>query len=428
MDYFQYDKKQLHAENIPITDITNQYGTPCYIYSRATLVRHWQVFDQALGNYPHQICYAVKANSNLAVLNVLAQLGSGFDIVSGGELARVIAAQGNPSKTVFSGIGKRSDEIQAALEAGIGCLNVESEPELERINQIAAQLGKKAPIAIRINPNVDAKTHPYIATGLKDNKFGIDINSALAAYQKAQTLPHLEIIGVDCHIGSQITELSPFLAALDSLLSFIQTLKDHDISITHLNLGGGLGVPYKTGDQISKDEIPPSPAEYANAIFNRLQQSEIKPKLMIEPGRVIAANAGILVTRVEYLKTTPHKNFAIVDAAMNDLIRPSLYQAWQTIIPVIEKDDHQNPQQTYDIVGPVCESGDFLGKERALNLAPNDLLAVRTAGAYGFVMSSNYNTRPRCPEVMVDSDQVHLVRERESVADLLKTERLIHDA
>ena len=414
MDHFNYKNGLLHAEDVPLKRIAGAHGTPCYVYSRATLERHWHAFDHAFAGHPHLVCYAVKANSNLAVLDVLARLGSGFDIVSMGELERVIKVGGRASKIVFSGVGKRADEIQRALELGIRCFNIESEPELERLSQIATGMGVEAPIALRVNPDVDAQTHPYISTGLKENKFGIPIEAALALYRKAAQLPGLKISGIDCHIGSQLTELSPFLDALDRVLLLVDRLAELGISIDHLDIGGGLGVPYK-------DETPPSPAEYAQALSSRLQD---KPyEIFMEPGRAIAANAGILLTRVEYLKPTQEKDFAIVDAAMNDLIRPALYQSWQEIVPV--DSTSQGRDGRYDIVGPVCETGDFLGKERQLSLSPGELLAVRSAGAYGFVMASNYNSRPRPAEVMVDGTDMYLVRERETLADLYRGEHLI---
>ncbi len=414
MDHFNYKNGQLHAEDIPVREIAAAHGTPCYVYSRATLERHWRAFDEAFSNHPHLVCYAVKANSNLAVLDVLARLGSGFDIVSLGELERVIKAGGRTSRIVFSGVGKRVDEMQRALELGIRCFNVESEPELERLSQVATAMGVEAPVALRVNPDVDAGTHPYISTGLKENKFGIPIAQAAALYEKAAALPGLKISGIDCHIGSQLTELSPFLDALDRVLLLVDELASRGIDIDHLDLGGGLGVSYK-------DETPPSPAEYARAISEQLADRPFD--IFIEPGRAIAANAGILLTRVEYLKPTEEKDFAIVDAAMNDLIRPALYQSWQAIIPADEQ--ARGRDGVYDIVGPVCETGDFLGKERALSLSPGDLLAVRSAGAYGFTMASNYNSRPRAAEVMVDGDQMYLVRERETLADLYRGEHLI---
>ncbi len=414
MDYFQYQQDQLFAEQVPVAEIAAQHGTPAYIYSRATLERHWRAFDQAFGEFPHQICYAVKANSNLAVLNVLARLGSGFDIVSGGELARVLKAGGDPTKVVFSGVGKTEAELRQGLQAGIGCFNVEVQGELDRLNRIAGELGVKAPVSLRVNPDVDAQTHPYIATGLKENKFGIAPHAALDEYRRAAGLPHIEIVGLDCHIGSQLTNLSPFLDALERVLDLAGQLQSEGIALSHLDLGGGLGIRYR-------DETPPEPAEYVGAILNRLEDE--KYTIFLEPGRSIAGNAGILVTRVEYLKHTPAKCFAIVDAAMNDLLRPALYDAWQDIIPVQKHQDI--PGQQVDVVGPVCETGDFLGRERFLSLREGDLLAVRSAGAYGFVMSSNYNSRPRPAEIMVSGDQAYVVRERESVEDLWRGERLL---
>ncbi|HIF9202162.1 TPA: diaminopimelate decarboxylase [Photobacterium damselae] len=415
MDYFNYQQDgQLWAEQVSAQSLAAQYDTPLYVYSRATLERHWQAFDRAVASHPHLICYAVKANSNLAVLNVLAKLGSGFDIVSLGELERVIAAGGDPSKVVFSGVGKTVAEMTRALSLGIKCFNVESEPELERLNQVAAELGVIAPISLRINPDVDAKTHPYISTGLRDNKFGITFERALDVYRLAHRLPNLNVVGMDCHIGSQLTEITPFIDAVDRLLSLIDTLADEGITIAHLDVGGGLGVTY---DQ----EQPPEPSDYAIALLERLNQYP-ELELIFEPGRAIAANAGILLTRVEYLKHTEYKNFAIVDAAMNDLIRPTLYSAWQAIIPVSPR---QGEMQTYDIVGPICETGDFIGRDRQLALEPNDLLAVRSAGAYGFVMASNYNTRARAAEVMVDGEQSYLVRQRETLQQLWQGESLL---
>ncbi|MEY3280229.1 MAG: hypothetical protein RL674_214, partial [Pseudomonadota bacterium] len=387
MDHFTYRDNQLFVENVAIDAIVKQHGSPCYIYSRATLERHWNAFNNAFGSHAHLICYAVKANSNLGVLNVLARLGSGFDIVSIGELERVLQAGGDPKKVVFSGVGKREDEIRAALKIGIRCFNIEVLGELERINQVAGELGVRAPVSFRVNPDVDAQTHPYISTGLKENKFGIAIEKALEAYQAAAALPNIDVVGVDCHIGSQLTQTRPFLDALDKVLLLIDKLRGHDITLKHLDLGGGLGICYR-------DEQPPEPADYITAILARLGDTPLE--IMLEPGRAIVGNAGILVTRVEYLKPTEHKNFAIVDAAMNDLVRPALYGAWQDIIPV--KNDSTAPELVWDIVGPVCETGDFLGKERTLKLSQNDLLAVRSSGAYGFTMSSNYNSRPRVVE------------------------------
>ena len=414
MDYFNYRDNELFAEDIAVQDIVKKYGSPCYIYSRATLERHWHAFDKAFQDHLHLICYAVKANSNIGLLNLLARLGSGFDIVSLGELERVIAAGGDPKKVVFSGIGKREDEILAALKIGIRCFNIEVRDELDRINRLAKLLGVIAPVSFRVNPNVDAKTHPYISTGLKENKFGIDIDQALTEYRRAATMPNINIIGIDCHIGSQLTETGPFLDALDKLLELVSALKADNINLHHLDLGGGLGIRYNT-------ETPPKPADYIELILERLGATDFE--ILLEPGRAIVGNAGILVTQIEYLKPTPHKNFAIVDAAMNDLMRPSLYSAWQEIIPIVKNSNA--PEKLWDIVGPVCETGDFLGKERMLKLAQGDLLAIRSSGAYGFSMSSNYNSRPRVPELMVDGNQVHLIRERESLIDLWSSEHLL---
>ncbi|WP_218764948.1 diaminopimelate decarboxylase [Vibrio parahaemolyticus] len=415
MDYFNYqDDGQLWAEDVPLQALAEQYGTPLYVYSRATLERHWKAFDSAVDQHPHLVCYAVKANSNLGVLNALARLGSGFDIVSGGELERVIAAGGDAKKVVFSGVGKTPAEMKRALELGIKCFNVESEPELERLNKVAGELGVIAPISLRINPDVDAKTHPYISTGLRDNKFGIAFDRAPEVYQFAQSLPNLNVQGIDCHIGSQLTSIDPFIDATDRLLALIDDLKAQGINIRHLDVGGGLGVVYR-------DELPPQPSDYAKALLGRLENHQ-DLELIFEPGRAIAANAGILLTRVEFLKHTEHKNFAIIDAAMNDLMRPALYQAWQDIVPVSPRNGEP---QTYDLVGPICETGDFLGKDRALVLQEGDLLAVRSAGAYGFVMSSNYNTRTRAAEVMVDGNQSHLVRQREELTSLWQLEQIL---
>lgn len=413
MDYFTYQQQQLFAEDVAITDIVETVGSPCYIYSKATLERHWHAFNNAFGSHPHLICYAVKANSNLAILNVLARLGSGFDIVSIGELKRVLQAGGDPQKIVFSGVGKRKDEILAALKIGIRCFNVEVSAELDRINQLAASIGVIAPISLRVNPNVDAKTHPYISTGLKENKFGIETKLALTDYQRATKMSNLKIVGIDCHIGSQLTETQPFLDALDKVLDIVQQLKTMEINLEHIDLGGGLGICYQ-------DELPPEPAKYVTALLNRLGAN--KHTIFLEPGRAIAGNAGILVTKVEYLKPTSDKNFAIVDAAMNDLVRPALYDAWQEIIPVCK---NNNANLLWDIVGPVCETGDFLGKQRLLSLATGDLLAVRSAGAYGFTMSSNYNSRPRAAEIMVDKDQIHIIRERETLKQLWAGEKTL---
>jgi diaminopimelate decarboxylase len=414
MDFFNYRNDDLFAEDIAVQDIVYKYGSPCYIYSRATLERHWRAFDQAFGTQKHLICYAVKANSNIALLNLLARLGSGFDIVSIGELKRVLAAGGDAKKIVFSGVGKREDEMLAALKLGIRCFNVEVSGELDRLDALAGQLGVKAPVSFRVNPDVDAKTHPYISTGLKENKFGIDITQALHEYRRAAAMPNIEVIGIDCHIGSQLTETRPFLDALERVLDLIAELKSAGICLHHLDLGGGLGIRYK-------DEQPPEPAEYISAVLERLGTTDFE--ILLEPGRAIVGNAGILVTQVEYLKPTANKNFAIVDAAMNDLVRPSLYSAWQDIIPVNKQSDA--PQINWDIVGPVCETGDFLGKDRSLKLSQGDLLAIRSSGAYGFSMSSNYNSRPRVAEVLVDGDRMHLIRERETIQQLWSGEHLL---
>ncbi len=410
MDYFDYRDGHLYAEEVALDTIAAQYGTPCYVYSRATLERHWRAFDTALAARPHLVCYAVKANANLAVLNVLARLGSGFDIVSVGELERVLAAGGDPRKVVFSGVGKRADEMRRALELNIHCFNVESEAELDILNQIAGELGLRAPVSLRVNPDVDARTHPYISTGLKENKFGIDIASAPSVYARAARLPHIETVGVDCHIGSQLTDIAPFIDALDRISCLVDQLAHQGITLRHLDVGGGLGIRYR-------DEQPPRPDVYAGALSARLAGRDLD--LLIEPGRAIAGNAGVLLTRIEYLKLGEHKHFAVVDAAMNDLVRPALYDAWQDIVPVIPR---QGEARQYDVVGPVCETGDFLGKDRALIIEQGDLLAVRSAGAYGFSMSSNYNSRPRAAEVMVDGRQVHLVRPRETLTALYSGE------
>ncbi len=415
MDYFNYQGPHLQAEQVRLDSIASQFGTPTYVYSRATLERHYRAFTEAAGSQPHLVCYAVKANSNIALLNLLARLGSGFDIVSEGELRRVLQAGGDPAKVVFSGVGKSATEIEFALTTGIKCFNVESAPELHRIAEIAAKLGKVAPISIRVNPDIDAKTHPYISTGLKANKFGIDINEAPAIYQQAAAYPQLKICGVDCHIGSQLTETQPFLDALDKLLLLIDKLAAAGIVLSHIDIGGGLGVTYL-------DETPPHPAEYAAQVVKRLAAYP-HLTLLFEPGRAIMANAGVLLTKVEYLKPGQEKNFAIVDAAMNDLIRPALYSAWMNIVPAELKPAVAT--QTYDVVGPVCETGDFLGKDRALAIESGDLLVVRSAGAYGFTMSSNYNSRLRAAEVLVDGEQVHLVRQREQWQDLWHGEQLL---
>ena len=416
MDHFQRIGGRLHGEEVPLDELAAAHGTPLYVYSRATLERHWRAFDAALGDLPHLVCYAVKANSNLAVLDVLARLGSGFDIVSAGELARVLRAGGDPRKVVFSGVGKRADEMAAALAAGIRCFNVESAAELARLNAVAAQANAVAPVSLRVNPDVDAGTHPYIATGLRENKFGVAVDDAFALYREAAAMPHVAVAGIDCHIGSQLTALAPFTDALARVLALVDRLRDAGIALAHLDLGGGLGIRYR-------DEKPPEPVDYARALRPLLAGRTLE--LLIEPGRAIAGNAGVLLTRVEHLKLTTDRAFAIVDAAMNDLIRPALYQAWMGIEPVLPNPDA--PEREYDVVGPVCETGDFLGKQRVLAVAEGDLLAVRGAGAYGFVMSSNYNTRPRAAEVLVDGERVHLVRERETVDDLLRGEHRLPD-
>lgn len=403
----------MYVESVPVADIAARYGTPVYIYSRSALEQNWSAFDRAFGKHPHLICYAVKANSNLAVLNLLAHLGSGFDIVSVGELERVLKAGGKADKIVFSGVGKREVELRRALEVGIRCFNVEVAEELDRLDRIAGELGLKAPVSLRVNPDVDAKTHPYIATGMKESKFGLDIKTALDEILRAAELPHVEIVGLDCHIGSQLTGVTPFLDALERMLVMAEHVEQAGIALRHLDLGGGLGISYR-------NETPPQPAEYVAALLAKLGGRNYE--IWLEPGRAVVGNAGILVTRVEYLKKTPAKDFAIVDAAMNDLLRPALYQAWQEIVPVCPRADV--PEAVYDIVGPVCESGDFLGRERRFRLAPGDLLAVRSAGAYGFSMSSNYNSRPRPAEVLVDGSQVHLIRRRETLEDLWRGEQI----
>jgi diaminopimelate decarboxylase len=414
MEHFDYLDGILYAEDVAVNSIAADFGTPCYVYSRAALEQHFCEYRDALADTDHLICYAVKANSNLAVLNVLARLGAGFDIVSGGELERVVAAGGDPARTVFSGVGKTPAEMTRALELGIHCFNLESAAELEVLNQVAAQGGYIAPVSVRVNPDVDARTHPYISTGLRENKFGVTADEALRVYRRAAELENIRVVGLDCHIGSQLTELDPFIDALRHLLDLVDELADGGITIEHLDLGGGLGVRYR-------DEQPPSIGEYIAAIRTQLTGRDLQ--LVFEPGRSIAANAGLLVTRVEYLKTTPDHNFALVDAAMNDMIRPALYQAWLDIQPVDTTPGGQRAH--WDVVGPVCETGDFLGKDRELELSPGDLLAIFGAGAYGFSMSSNYNSRPRAAEIMVDGAQSHLVRERESITDMIRQENCL---
>ncbi|RRV89935.1 diaminopimelate decarboxylase [Stutzerimonas stutzeri] len=413
MEAFSYRDGQLFAEGVALPALAQRFGTPTYVYSRAHIEAQYRAYSDALEGMPHLVCFAVKANSNLGVLNVLARLGAGFDIVSRGELERVLAAGGEPGRIVFSGVGKTRDDMRRALEVGVHCFNVESTDELERLQQVAAELGMKAPVSLRVNPDVDAGTHPYISTGLKENKFGIDIDNAEAVYARAAELPNLEVVGVDCHIGSQLTSLPPFLDALDRLLALIDRLATRGIQIRHLDLGGGLGVRYR-------DEQPPLAGDYIQAVRQRIEGRGLA--LVFEPGRSIVANAGLLLTRVEYLKHTAHKDFAIVDAAMNDLIRPALYQAWMNVVAV---QPHEGDTRRYDIVGPICETGDFLAKDRELALAEGDLLAVCSAGAYGFVMSSNYNTRGRAAEVLVDGDQAFEVRRRESVQELYAGESLL---
>ena len=415
MDFFQYKNDQLMAENLPVKQLAEQFGTPLYVYSRATLERHWHAFNNAFGKHPHLVCFAVKSNPNIAILNVMAKLGSGFDIVSQGELERVLAAGGDAGKVVFSGVAKSRQEIARALEVNIRCFNVESEAELLRINQVAGEMGKIAPISLRVNPDVDAHTHPYISTGLKENKFGVSVEQAREVYKVAATLPNIKIVGMDCHIGSQLTELQPFLDAVDRLIVLMEQLKQDGIRLKHLDLGGGLGVTYT-------DETPPHPTEYAKALWEKLSAfSDLE--IIVEPGRAITANAGILVTKVEYLKSNESRNFAIVDAGMNDMIRPALYQAYMNILEIDRTLARE--EKIYDVVGPICETSDFLGKQRKLAIAEGDYLAQRSAGAYGASMSSNYNSRPRTAEVMVDSDKAYLIRRREALNELWQLESVL---
>jgi len=413
MNAFNYRDGQLFAEGVALSAVAERFGTPTYVYSRAHIEAQYRSYADALQGTEHLVCFAVKANSNLGVLNVLARLGAGFDIVSGGELERVLAAGGRADRVVFSGVGKTREDMRRALEVGVHCFNVESTDELERLQVVAAEMGKVAPVSLRVNPDVDAGTHPYISTGLKENKFGIAIADAEAIYVRAAQLPNLEVVGVDCHIGSQLTTVEPFLDALDRLLDLVDRLADCGIHLRHLDLGGGVGVRYR-------DEEPPLVADYIKAIRERVGKRDLA--LVFEPGRYIVANAGVLLTRVEYLKHTEHKDFAIIDAAMNDLIRPALYQAWMGVSAVVPR---EGEGRAYDLVGPICETGDFLGKDRVLNLAEGDLLAVQSAGAYGFVMSSNYNTRGRCAEILVDGDQAFEVRRRETIAELYAGESLL---
>ena len=414
MDFFQYKNEQLYVEDLPVKQLAEEFSTPLYIYSLATLERHWHAFDSALGDHPHLICYAVKANSNIGILNVMAKLGSGFDIVSQGELERVLAAGGEASKVVFSGVAKSRAEIMRALEVGIRCFNVESIAELHRINQIAGEMGKVAPISLRVNPDVDAHTHPYISTGLKENKFGVSVDEAREVYKLAATLPHVRITGMDCHIGSQLTELQPFLDATDRLIRLIEQLQEDGITLKHLDLGGGLGVTYT-------DETPPHPSDYAAALLNKLKNYK-DLEIILEPGRAIAANAGILVAKVQYLKSNESRNFAITDTGMNDMIRPALYEAYMNIIEIDRTLERE--KAIYDVVGPVCETSDFLGKQRELAIAEGDYIAQRSAGAYGASMSSNYNSRPRTAEVLVNGNKAHLIRRRESLRELWALESI----
>ncbi len=421
MDHFAYQDYQLCAEQVSLTEIAEQVGTPCFVYSRATLERHWQAFNNSFGDYPHEICYAVKANSNLAILNLLARFGSGFDILSAGELMRVIAAGGDPTKTIFSGVCKQDWEIRQALQAGVGCFNIESDGELHRISAIATELGMRPRISVRINPDVDAKTHPYISTGLRDNKFGLSPDKALEVYQQAQQDAHLQVYGVACHIGSQLTDLSPYQDALNQVLCFVDQLTALGITMHQIDFGGGLGVRYH-------DEQPPTPNEYVSMLLAQIKSHSKKRgrpqmNIAIEPGRAIVANAGVLLTRVHYLKQATDTHFCIVDTGMNDLIRPSLYQAHHDIIAVNQASNADT--KVYDVVGPICESGDFLGKQRSLRVNVGDLLAVRTSGAYGAVMSSNYNSRPHAAEVMVDGNQFHIIKARQTLESLYRGERVL---
>ena len=415
MDFFQYKNDQLMAENLPVKQLAEQFGTPLYVYSRATLERHWHAFNNAFGEHPHLVCFAVKSNPNIAILNIMAKLGSGFDIVSQGELERVLAAGGDAAKVVFSGVAKSRQEIARALEVNIRCFNVESEAELLRINQVAGEMGKIAPISLRVNPDVDAHTHPYISTGLKENKFGVSVEQAREVYKLAATLSNIKIVGMDCHIGSQLTELQPFLDAVDRLIVLMEQLNQDGIYLKHLDLGGGLGVTYT-------DETPPHPTEYAKALWEKLSAFR-ELEIIVEPGRAITANAGILVTKVEYLKSNESRNFAIVDAGMNDMIRPALYQAYMNILEIDRTLARE--EKIYDVVGPICETSDFLGKQRKLAIAEGDYLAQRSAGAYGASMSSNYNSRPRTAEVMVDGDKAYLIRRREALNELWQLESLL---
>ncbi len=414
MQHFHYQQGELYAEKVPLADIADQYGTPCFVYSRSAIEQQWRSYELALGKRPHLICYAVKANSNLAILNLLARLGSGFDVVSAGELARVIKAGGDPRKVVFSGVGKQADEMKMALTAGIKCFNVESRQELHLLNIVAGQMNCKAPVSIRVNPDVDALTHPYISTGLKENKFGISIDEAESVYREAAGLAHLHLIGIDCHIGSQITSTGPHIDACKRVMQLAARLKAAGITLHHIDIGGGLGITYA-------DEMPPGPTEFIEAIAEVIDDDTVE--LLIEPGRSIVGNAGVLLTSVLFVKETGHKNFAVVDAAMNDLIRPVLYDAWQQILPV--RQQSSAPARIYDVVGPICETGDFLGLDRTLAIEPGELLAVCSVGAYGFCMSSNYNSRPRAAEILVDSDKLYEIRQREGIEDLYRGEQTL---
>jgi len=412
MNFFHRRDGRLHCEDVPLDVIAQTHGTPAYVYSKAALSQAFQDYDTAFAGHPHLICYAVKANPNLGILNLFARLGAGFDIVSGGELARVLAAGGDPGKVVFSGVGKTADEMRAALEAGIHCFNIESESELLRLNAVAGDMGRRAPVSFRVNPDVDAKTHPYIATGLKTNKFGVAYAEAPRLYALAASQAHLDIVGIDCHIGSQLTETAPFAEAVTKVLDLVDRLQAQGITLHHIDLGGGLGVRYR-------DEAPPPVRDYAAVLLENLRNRPLK--LILEPGRSLVANAGLLLTRVEYLKHGEAKDFAIVDAAMNDLMRPALYDAWHEVEPVQSR---TGETRKYEIVGPVCESGDFLAHDRALALQEGDLLALFSAGAYGMSMSSNYNSRPRAAEILVDADEAHLVRKRESIPSLFALEQI----
>ena len=413
MNEFEFKNGVLHAEIMALDQIAKEFATPCYVYSKAALTQAFSDFSAGLIGTNHLVCFAVKANPNIAILNLFAKLGAGFDIVSGGELARVLAAGGNPQKIVFSGVGKSADEMRAALNAGIFCFNVESASELNRLNQVAGEMGKIAPVSLRVNPNVDAKTHPYISTGLKNNKFGVAFEDAIAVYAQAAAMPNIAVHGVDCHIGSQITELAPFIEALDLILGLVDALAAKNIPITHIDVGGGIGITYS-------DETPPEFKAYAQAILAKLAHKNVK--VLFEPGRALVGNAGVLLTKVEYLKMSDAKNFAIVDAAMNDLMRPALYDAYHDIVALKPR---SGDSHTYEIVGPVCETGDFLGHDRKLNLQEGDLLAIKSAGAYGMSMASNYNTRARAAEIMVDGDKAYVIRQREKIADLFALEKCL---